>query len=104
MKKKKKKVPKKYQEQIGEIFENFDWKRVFHHMTKANWTWASTCSVPDIPNMKRVANDLLSRLATSGKDVRSTATGGFRAYWFKPGTLALMFLIEDYIHGEKDWL
>jgi hypothetical protein len=99
---KKKKVPKKYQEQIGEIFENFGWKRVHCHMTKANWTWQGG-GVPDIPEMKRTAIDLLSRLAVEGEPCTAMATGGFRAYWYKPGILALMFLIEDYIHGEKDW-
>jgi len=58
----------KKKEAIDSILDNFDFERVHKAMTALDWEWASTDGVPEIPDLRQKARELL-------KDVSKTKSG-----------------------------
>jgi len=70
------------EQQIGEIQEEFDWKRVSRAMHLLNWEWVCRDGVPDIRTMKEEAKTQLKRAWNLYEErgvSASYGSGGFMA-------------------------
>lgn len=88
-----------YPEQIDEIMDYFDFRRVHETMKALNWTWADTA--PDVPEeyqLRQVARQLLRRVSER-KFPGLVATGGFVAKR-EAGRLSLEFVVSEWTAGE----
>ena len=85
------------EQQIEYIMTTFDFKRVHDAMTKLNWTWSGSESVPSIRELKVTARKCLEGL---GGDCTGWSTGGFGAFLDRYGYRALYFSVEsvDSVH------
>lgn len=82
-------------EQIMEVMDGFDFRKIHESMTKLNWTWA--CSdggrIPTIEELKFTAYSLMFKVMTTSGMTR-ISTGGFVAR--KDGDdLTLYFRIDE---------
>ena len=68
-------ITEAYQNQIDEIMDNFDFRRVHEMMKAVNWTWGD--DVPEEPELREEARRLLKE--TIRKDLYCCGTGGFMA-------------------------
>lgn len=65
-------------EKIDEIMDEFDFDKVRRCMLALGWKWTRLGAVPEIPDLRKCARDLLRRV--KGKPLgQEAATGGFRA-------------------------
>ena len=79
---------------IEDLLDEFDFNKVHRVMQALNWRWAGIDGVPEVPDLRRQARDLLRHIAEA-KNVRSVSTGGFTAY-MHDGLLGLRFEVSAY--------
>ncbi len=84
----------KYQEQIDEIMDWFDFDKVHETMTKLNWTWRDE-GVPKVQELRAAARRHLREVANNGDDYWGSACGGFRAERHED-MLRLMFIVSEW--------
>jgi hypothetical protein len=70
-------------EQIDEIMDNFDFRRVHEMMKAVNWTWGDD-GVPEEPELRTHARQLLREIAHQ-EFYSSSGSGGFEAFKRKDG-------------------
>ena len=106
----------RFQKEVDEAIEHFDFSKVYIAMVKLDWKWVSPSSdvplVPSLENIKARAKELLQEAAESAVLTKSEyviATGGFRAeakYYPKEGIkksflwVRLAFVLEDWDNCE----
>jgi hypothetical protein len=78
-------------EQIIEIFSEFDWQRVHKTMIALDWIYRSE-GVPSIKKIMNTARTLLERVWKNGG---YSATGGFVASKNENGFLNLKFIVSS---------
>lgn len=84
-------------EQIEQIFENFDFNKVYKCMVTLDWTWASSDGTPSINELKSCAKRLLTDVSKKETDLPTfISTGGFKATKHEDGNLGLEFNIENW--------
>lgn len=86
-------------EQIAEIINEFDWKKVHRVMVALDWEWEECGGVPDIKRMKCSANRHLDcvwneAISDNLTDIR-IRSGGFVAS-YSCGYLSLSFCAEHW--------
>ena len=62
------------QQEINNIMDTFDFRKVSEYMAETNWTWASTNGVPEEWEIRSRARELMSLC-------ENTATGGFKVMY-----------------------
>jgi len=65
-------------EQIDEIMDTFDFKKVKKTMEMLEWAWSSSGGIPDEYEIRKTARRLLKQLIDF-EDGGITSVGGFRA-------------------------
>ncbi len=81
---------KKFERQVVEVLDSFDFDRAHKIMEYLDWTWASLGRIPTLRELAAEAGRLLRELA--GKPgVRGS--GGLRASLKEDGTLSLKFVV-----------
>jgi hypothetical protein len=70
----------KYQKQIDEIMDFFDFHKVQKMMEAVEWTWHDE-GVPDEPDLRQTARKLLQQLVE--QNLSEIGTGGFTVSRFK---------------------
>lgn len=78
---------------IDEVIADFNFEKVHRVMEFLKWEWAGR-GVPDVPEMKRVARELLEDL-NHRPDVWEMRTGGFEASKDKSHGYYLQFIVEE---------
>jgi hypothetical protein len=81
---------KKFEEQVLEVLESFDFDRAHRTMEYLDWTWASLGRIPTKREITAEAGRLLRELA--GKP-GVLGSGGLRASLKEDGTLSLKFVV-----------
>lgn len=105
-------MKKRFQKEVDQVLEYFDFSKVYTAMVKLDWKWYSPSSnvplVPSLENIKARAKELLQEAAESAamsKGEYVTGTGGFRAeakYYPKTEDkksflwVRLAFVLEDW--------
>ena len=105
-------MKKRFQKEIDDAIEHFDFEKVHKTMQVLNWQWyhpgENDTKVPSIDEIKKRAKELLQEAAESAvltKDEYVIATGGFRAeakyYPKQEGKksflwVRLAFILEDW--------
>ena len=91
------------EEQIEQIFKEFDFKKIRNVMEFLHWTWFNTSGggVPNIMELKKNARRLLMIVFEHGYDHNdkesTTGSGGFSATYYKEwNTLKLKFVLEEW--------
>lgn len=84
----------KKKEAIDSILDNFDFERVHKAMTALNWTWITTKGVPEIPDLRQKARELLKDVSKR-KSGTTVGTGGFEASK-EDGVLQLEFVLYSW--------
>lgn len=86
--------------QIQGILNSYDFYKVEKVMKALNWKWASHVSVPTVPQMKRMAEDLLKQASkNSNKEGYIVSSGGFQATAISEAdyhSLKLDFIVESF--------
>jgi hypothetical protein len=72
-------ISEKYQNQIDEIMDNFDFDRVHKMMASTNWFWHSDggAHIPSQPELREAARSCLRKVVE--KDCSMAGHGGFAA-------------------------
>jgi hypothetical protein len=84
-------VPKtRFEKQIDEVLDSFDFDKVHRAMELLSWTWANLDRVPERLELVDEARRLLSEL--KGKP-GVHGSGGLRASCTEDGTLSLKFIL-----------
>jgi hypothetical protein len=81
---------KKFEEQVLEVLDSFDFDRAHRTMEYLDWTWASLGRIPAKREITAEAGRLLRELA--GKP-GVLGSGGLRASLKEDGTLSLKFIV-----------
>ncbi|MCX7040681.1 MAG: hypothetical protein NT005_16295, partial [Spirochaetes bacterium] len=81
---------KKFERQVVEVLESFDFDRAHRTMENLDWTWASLGRIPSKREITAEAGRLLRELA--GKP-GVLGSGGLRASLKEDGTLSLKFVV-----------
>jgi hypothetical protein len=82
------------QQNLKEVMDNFDFKKVHKVMQILNWTWGSYGKekVPSITELKKTAKKLLKQAEKNSYG--NVGTGGFHAYYhYKGHTFHLEFIL-----------
>jgi hypothetical protein len=82
-------------DEIEDLLDNFDFQKVKRTMDAVNWTWASTRGVPDIPDLRKQARELLRMAVEYPRDHYFVATGGL-VVRKRDGLLSLTFEVADW--------
>ncbi len=80
----------RFDRQVDEVLETFDFDRVHQVMTSLGWTWANLDRVPTRAELVAEARRLLGEL--DGKP-GVHGSGGLRASLKEDGTLSLKFIL-----------
>jgi hypothetical protein len=81
---------KKFEEQVLEVLDSFDFDRAHKTMEYLDWTWASLGRIPTRQELAAEAGRLLRELA-GRPGVRGS--GGLRASLKEDATLSLKFVV-----------
>lgn len=81
------------QQLIDEILDQFDFEKVKKVMDALNWTWAmgTKAHVPDTPELRKKAREMLWGLVRSRRQSRRIKAGGLVVEKDDDGTLELRF-------------
>jgi hypothetical protein len=80
----------RFEQQMAEVLETFDFERVHRVMESLAWTWANLDRVPTRAELMAEARRLLAEL--NGKP-GVHGSGGLRASYKDDGTLSLKFIL-----------
>ena len=80
----------RFERQVEEVLETFDFERVHRVMESLAWTWANLDRVPSREELTAEARRLLEEL--DGK-AGVHGSGGLRASYKEDGTLSLKFIL-----------
>jgi len=80
----------RFERQVEEVLESFDFDRVHQVMESLTWTWANLDRVPTRAELIAEARRLLSELEGRPGVLGS---GGLRASYKEDGTLSLKFIL-----------
>jgi hypothetical protein len=80
----------RFERQVDEVLESFDFDKVLRVMALLGWTWANLDRVPSRSELLAEARRLLSEL--DGK-TGVHGSGGLRASCKEDGTLSLKFIL-----------
>lgn len=69
------------EEQVQQIMAAMDFLSIQEHMERTGWTWVGS-GVPDVPELRRLAYQVLRNAADSERPNTLSACGGFHAYKF----------------------
>lgn len=83
-------APTRFERQIEEVLDSFDFDKVHRVMESLAWAWANLDRVPTRAELVAEARRLLSEL--SGKP-GVHGSGGLRASYKEDGTLSLKFIL-----------
>lgn len=79
------------QEKIDEIMDNFNFENVYKAMVALEW---GVVGKPDIPQLRKIARDLLKRVSDQDEKESAISTCGFTAE-MEGDTLKLRFQVEE---------
>lgn len=85
----------KRKEAIENILDHFDFERIYKAMKALDWTWASTDGVPEVPDLRKKARELLKEVSKRKEDRITIGTGGFEVDK-GDGILRLKFVIAEW--------
>jgi len=80
----------RFERQVEEVLESFDFDRVHQVMESLSWTWANLDRVPTRAELVSEARRLLAEL---GGRPGVHGSGGLRASYKEDGTLSLKFIL-----------
>lgn len=80
---------------IDYILDNFDFEGVHKAMIALNWKWAGCGGVPETPDLRKMARQLLKDSFEYG-ETNELGTGGFYTKYNKEqNTMSLSFQIDN---------
>jgi hypothetical protein len=81
-------------DKIEYILNNFDFKKVNRVMTFLNWTWFPQNRVPDLAELRKMAESLLRQAINEKEKPISISTGGFEVI-SNNDEINLRFIIDE---------
>lgn len=89
------------EQQIEEIMDWFDFRRVHTAMVALGWEWSSSDGVPSEAELRSHARAYLREVAVKGEASKTgfykTGSGGFMATRYESGELGLEFILEEWV-------
>ena len=88
-----------FQPQIDALIETFDFESVRKTMVALDWKYGPTGTVPDVPELKEAARQILNSASEEDNDLESFS-GGFVA-WRSGNDLYLRFVVGTAYAGPE---